>query len=143
MAYWLFQGNPKYYRLRDAIRDSEQMPWLVTRYVNEMAVGDGVLIWQAGEKAGIYATAEIIGQPKILDKQPDIEDWLEKSRLGIKPQAIIRFTKKLLDAPLLRESLKQDPILKSLSVIRQPNATNYKVTSQEWQQIHEIINSTI
>ncbi|MCT7953084.1 EVE domain-containing protein [Ancylothrix sp. C2] len=143
MKYWLFQANPKYYRLGDAIRDSEQMPWLVTRYVNEMTVGDGVLIWQAGEKAGIYATAEIIEQPKMVDKQPDIDYWLDKSRLGSKPQATIRFTKKLLDAPLLRENLKQDPILKSLSVIRQPNATNYKVTPQEWQQIHEIINSAI
>ena len=137
MKYWLFQGNPKYYRLGDAIRDFEQMPWLVTRYVNEMAVGDGVLIWQAGEKAGIYATAEIIDQPRMVDKQLDIDYWLDKSRLGTKPQAIIRFTKKLLDAPLLRETLKQDPILKSLSVIRQPNATNYKVTPQEWQRVEE------
>ena len=28
MAYWLFQGNPKYYRVIDGIRDFEQMPWL-------------------------------------------------------------------------------------------------------------------
>ncbi|MCT7953531.1 EVE domain-containing protein [Ancylothrix sp. C2] len=49
MAHWLFQGNPKYYRLRDVIRDSEQMPWLVTRYSKGMAVGDAVLSWQAGD----------------------------------------------------------------------------------------------
>ncbi|MCT7953246.1 hypothetical protein NG798_25950 [Ancylothrix sp. C2] len=54
--------------------------------------------------SGVYAAAEIIGQPKILDKQLDIEYRLEKSRLGSKPQAIIRLTKKLLDAPLLREN---------------------------------------
>lgn len=113
------------------------MPWLVTRYANEMVVGDGVLIWPAGEKAGVYAIAEIIEQPKILDNQEDINYWLDKSRLGSKPQALIRFTKKLLETPLLRETLKQDPILKSLSVIRQPNATNYKVTPQQWQRVEE------
>jgi len=43
MAYWLFQGNPKYYRIIDAIRDFEQMPWLVTRYGKEIMPGDGVL----------------------------------------------------------------------------------------------------
>ncbi|MEH2027048.1 hypothetical protein [Nostoc sp.] len=32
MAYWLFQGNFKYYRIIDGIRDFEQMPWLATRY---------------------------------------------------------------------------------------------------------------
>ncbi|MCT7953253.1 hypothetical protein NG798_25985 [Ancylothrix sp. C2] len=26
-----------------------QKPWLVTRYANHIAVGDSVLIWQAGE----------------------------------------------------------------------------------------------
>ncbi|WP_375339005.1 hypothetical protein [Ancylothrix sp. D3o] len=26
-----------------------EMPWLVTGYANKIAVGDGVLIWQAGE----------------------------------------------------------------------------------------------
>ena len=30
MAYWLFQGNPKYYRIMDGIRDFEQMLWSVT-----------------------------------------------------------------------------------------------------------------
>jgi len=32
MTYWLFQGNPKYYRIIDGIRDFEQMPRLTTRY---------------------------------------------------------------------------------------------------------------
>lgn len=70
MAYWLFQGNPKYYRIIDAIRDFVQMPGLVTRYGKDMAVGDGVLIWKAGQDAGIYAIAEIIEPPKMLDKVP-------------------------------------------------------------------------
>jgi hypothetical protein len=29
MAYWLFQSNPKYYRILDAIQDLEQMPCLM------------------------------------------------------------------------------------------------------------------
>lgn len=29
MAYWLFQGNAKYYRIVDGIRNFEQMPRLV------------------------------------------------------------------------------------------------------------------
>ena len=114
------------------------MPWLVTRYAQLMAVGDGVLIWKAGEKAGIYAMAEIVELPKFLDKQPDLSYWIDKSRLGSKPQAIIRFTHKLLETPLLRDNLKQDSVLQSLIVIRQPNATNYKITLEEWQRVEEL-----
>jgi hypothetical protein len=48
MTYWLFQGNPKYYRIIDGIHGFEQMPWLATCYAKDMVVGDGVLrkeIW--------------------------------------------------------------------------------------------------
>ena len=38
MAYWLFQGNPKYYRIVDAIKDFEQMPWLVTHHAKDLAI---------------------------------------------------------------------------------------------------------
>jgi predicted RNA-binding protein with PUA-like domain len=138
VAYWLFQGNPKYYRVIDAIRDFEQMPWLVTRYAKEIAVGDGVLIWLAGKDSGIYAIAEVIEPAKMLSEVPDIAYWIEKSRLASKPQACIRFTSKLIEKPIFRASLKQDPLLQNLLVIRAPNSTNYKVTPQEWKRVHEL-----
>ena len=138
MAYWLFQGNPKYYRIVDGIRDFTQMPWLVTRYAKEMQPGDGVLVWMAGPGAGVYAIAEMIEAPKPMKDLPDIGYWLDTSRLGTKPFATLRFTDKLLERPLLRSGLKQDPVLKSLTVLHQPNATNFKVTAAEWQQVYEL-----
>jgi predicted RNA-binding protein with PUA-like domain len=140
MAYWLFQGNPKYYRIIDGIRDFAQMPWLVTRYAKEMEPGDGVLVWMSGKEAGVYAIAEILETPKLMPEPPDVGYWLDKSRIGQKPQATIRFTDKLLEHPLLRSVLSQDPILKSLLVIRQPNATNFKVTSEQWKRVYELKN---
>ena len=138
MTYWLFQGNPKYYRIIDGIRDFTQMPWLVTRYAKEMQPGDGVLIWISGKEAGLYAIAEIIEVPKLMQEVPDIGYWLDKSRLGEKPFATIRFTDKLLDRPLLRSELKQDPALSTLIVIRQPNGTNFKVSPEEWRRVYEL-----
>jgi len=135
MAYWLFQGNPKYYRIIDAIRDQAQMPWLVTRYAQQMTVGDGVLIWQAGAEAGIYAIAELAELPKFWDQQPDKQYWLDKTKIGGRPQALIRFTQKLTESPLLRSQLRNDPILKDLLVIRAPNSTNFKVTPEQWQHV--------
>ncbi|MHC0068134.1 hypothetical protein ACWATR_35480 [Nostoc sp. UIC 10890] len=82
--------------------------------------------------------AEIIEPPKIIANPPDIGYWTDTSRVGVKPCAKIRFTSKLVEKPLLREDLKLDPVLKTLMVIRQPNATNYKVTQQEWQRVHEL-----
>ncbi|MEA5595736.1 MAG: EVE domain-containing protein [Nostocales cyanobacterium 94392] len=138
MSYWLFQGNPKYYRIIEGIRDFEQMPWLTTRYALDMVPGDGVLIWKSGDKAGIYGIAEIIKSPELIKNPPDIGYWIDTSRIGTKPCAKIRFTSKLIDKPLLKEDLKLDPVLKTLTVIRQPNSTNYKVTQQEWLRVYEL-----
>ena len=74
----------------------------------------------------------------MLLESPDIAYWIDKSRLGSKPQARIRFTSKLLEKPLLRAYLKQDPLLQNLLVIRAPNSTNYKVSPGEWKRVHEL-----
>lgn len=138
MDYWLFQGNPKYYRILDAINDLDEMPWLVTRYSKNMKVGDGVLVWMAGADAGIYAIAQITATPQILTDIPDRQYWIDPKRIESKPQAMIRFVHKLVEQPLRRNQLKDDPILKSLLVIRAPNSTNFKVTAEEWQRIHQL-----
>lgn len=142
MAYWLFQGNPKYYRVLDGIRDFQQMPWLVTRYDKDIAPGDGVLVWVSGKEAGIYAIAEVIEPAQVITKLPDLKYWADASRATGKQQATIRFINKLLNSPLLKTILLKDPLLKNLLVIRAPNATNFKVTPEEWQQVHELLKES-
>ena len=90
MTYWLFQGNPKYYRFLEAIAQLDEIPWLVTRYGKEIQVGDGVLVWMAGEQAGIYAIAEIIEPPQVPIKLSDkdkrvIGEWVFKKSLPHPP----------------------------------------------------------
>ncbi len=143
MAYWLFQGNPKYYRVLDGIRDFEQMPWLVTRYGKDIATSDGVLVWVSGKEAGIYAIAEVIEPAQVLSKLPDRKYWADASRATGKQQAIIEFTSKLLDRPLLKTIVLKELLLKNLLVIRAPNSTNFKVTPEEWQRVHELLEESI
>jgi predicted RNA-binding protein with PUA-like domain len=139
MNHWLFQGNPKYYRIQEAIAAFETMPWLVTRYAKEMQVGDGVLVWIAGPDAGIYAIAEIIEPPQLIEKIPDAEYWtIPVSAKKDKPRAQLRFLRKLLGQPLRKHELKQDPILKGLLVIKAPNSTNFKVTPEQWERVYQL-----
>lgn len=140
MSYWLFQGNPKYFRVLQAIRDFEQMYWAMTRYAQDIVPGDGVLLWKAGEKAGIYAIAEVIEPAQHLTEELDLGYWFEQSQnRQDTPQCKIRFTHKLLEKPLLKEQLKADSVLQDLAVIRQPNGTNYKVTPKQWQRVYEFL----
>lgn len=136
MNYWLFQGNPKYYRILDAIANFDAMPWLVTRYAKEISPGDGVLVWMAGPEAGIYAIAQVVEAPQVLAELPDADYWVDPSRGVGKQQAKIHFLRKLVGQPLRRRDLMQDPILKTLTVIRAPNSTNFRVTPEQWQRVH-------
>ncbi|MGL4618652.1 EVE domain-containing protein [Chroococcidiopsis sp.] len=135
--YWLFQGNPKYYRILDAIRELETIPWRVTRYSKDIAVGDGVLVWMAGEKAGIYAIAEVAEPVQALTELPDKDYWLDPSKAGSKLHVKVRCLRRLLGQPLRRSELLYDRVLSNLPVIRAPGI-NYKITLEEWQRVHQL-----
>ncbi|MFN9613993.1 MAG: EVE domain-containing protein [Dolichospermum sp.] len=139
MAYWLFQGNPKYYRVLEAIKELKEIPWLVTRYAKDIASSDGVIIWLSGSQGGIYATAEVIEPAQFLTEIPDKKYWVDSTRALGKQQAIIRFTNKFVESPLLKNQLQEDSVLKNLLVLRAPNSTNFKVSSEEWEQVQKLI----
>jgi hypothetical protein len=67
MQSWLFQANPKYSQILEAIQKLDGIYWLVTRYDKEITPSNRVLIWIAGKQAGIYAIAEVAAKPQFMD----------------------------------------------------------------------------
>ncbi len=137
--FWLFQANPKYSRILDGIRELEGMHWLVTRYAQQIAVGDRVLIWVAGKDAGIYAIATVTQSPHFVDRPPDFDYWLLPLRAIGRFYAPVQFTHKLLDDPILKTIVRHDPVLSQLQVLRTPHNTNFKVTPEEWHQVCQFL----
>jgi hypothetical protein len=102
-------------------------------------VGDGVLVWMSGEAAGIYAIAEIIETPQLCTDILDVNYWLDLDRCKKdKPIAKIRFMRKLIGQPMRRTELRYDRTLKDLMVMRIPNSTNFKVTTEQWQRVYQL-----
>ena len=65
--YWVLQGNPKKWDRPDKLFSEPILGWSVTGVENQVAVGDGVLIWMANTKPalrGIYAAGKISGDPR-------------------------------------------------------------------------------
>ena len=141
MAHWILQGNPKYYNVTKAIGDLDEMDWLVTRYGAEIVPGDDVLVWVAGKQSGIYAQAVVTKSARIVDVQEDMPYWREvPAKLKVTPQCRIRFVRRMVDRPILRSDLLEDPVLKTLMVIRVPNRTNFRVTSEQWQRLQQLLS---
>jgi EVE domain len=135
MKSWLFQANPKYSNILQAIESLDGIYWLVTRYDKEITPGDRVLVWIAGKQAGIYAIAEVAATPQFMDEPPDIDIWTMPIRARARFYAPVTFQYKLLDAPLLKSVLLYDRILYDMEVIRRPHNTNFRVSEAPWQQV--------
>ncbi len=66
--FWLFQANPNQW---DLLQHLPEMPpghvddWTVTRHRNDMQPGDGVVLWQAGPAAGVYALGRLVDRPQL------------------------------------------------------------------------------
>jgi EVE domain len=139
MNFWLFQANPKYSQILEAIQQLDGIYWLVTRYNNEITPGDRVLIWIAGKQSGIYAIAEVAAAPQFMDEPPDIEIWTMPIRAKARFYAPVTFQQKLLDTPLLKSVLLYDRILYEMEVIRRPHNTNFRVSEAQWYRVITLI----
>lgn len=71
--FWLFQCNPKQW---DLTAHLPQLPpgaiedWTASRHRALMQPGDGVVLWQSGVRTGAYATAHLVGVPRLRPR-PD------------------------------------------------------------------------
>ena len=53
--YWLFQNNPKKFKLREALQQEALKTFVVKTHQAKIKKGDKVIIWQTGQDAGCYA----------------------------------------------------------------------------------------
>src|SRR5437764_9221309 len=75
MNTWLFQGNPKYFRVRAAVSHfkKENLPitWLVTRHKAKIRTGDEVFFWQSGPDAALVGWGIIETDPSEIPSEAE------------------------------------------------------------------------
>ncbi len=142
---WIFQANPKKYRIQEMLRDQEvikEFHWRVNQYKKFIDKGEIGLIWLSGEKAGIYAVVNIISEPGYFqENEAEKKYWLDDAEEeGTQLRAKLTMIKNLVDSPIGKKTLKSIESLKDLSILKRPWAgTNFEVTLDEWSVIKELI----
>ena len=143
-SVWIFQTNPARYDSLNAFSDplvGDVIHWLVQQHRNKIKKGHTGLIWLSGKEAGIYGVTELIFDPAMMMKPPE-EDryWLEREDRNIQKLRVkMKITKKLLNRPLFRNQLLQTDGLKSLSILRFSQGTNFPVRKAEWEIISKLV----
>ncbi|OHE61171.1 MAG: hypothetical protein A2Z47_11130 [Thermodesulfovibrio sp. RBG_19FT_COMBO_42_12] len=141
---WFFQANPKRYKIIEALSDPnyQKTTWQTTRYKKDIKKGDFVLIWVAGKKAGIYATAWIIENP--IDRfpyPPGPKYWVNPENEALKKaafRAMLEIDHNFVDNPIPREALKVMGITGSL-ICAPYQGTNFRVKPKDWDIIKGLL----
>ena len=138
---WIFQSNPKYYRILEALEALDEIVFMITRYRNEIKKDDTVLLWVSGKYAGIYAIGEV--SDHIIERTSPEEDaqfWVDPSAAEVpKPRAPFRILKRFLGNPILKKEIIKIHELTQLAILKQPNATNFRITENEWRALTSLM----
>lgn len=132
--YWLFQCNPKVFDLQRALRAKDETTWRVTSFAKEIKVGDKVIIWQTGERRGVYALAEVSGE--LMENVDDMECrefYLDESNRELTNRVRIRYLYRLPDTPILKEQIDNINDLKDLRTGLQ--GTNFRATEAQYRAL--------
>ncbi len=151
MNVWIFQGNPKYYRITDYLRDrfatNKRILWSVKQHKKDIKIGDEVYIWRAkagsAEVSGIVAKGKIISEPALTEE--DGKEYVLGEMSKIKNSGMrvkieleeIRLTP--AEGMIPRRLLKEDSALKNeLLILKFANNTNYKLTPRASRYLEKL-----
>jgi 5-methylcytosine-specific restriction endonuclease McrBC GTP-binding regulatory subunit McrB len=136
--YWLFQSNPKVFRLRDALRAEAVHTAAVRAHQSKMEIGDRVILWEAGKNAGCYALATIVSEVaamEVLDLEKDY--YKELPKLGDRVQLKIDYN--LWNKPITKEILPNSTSFQEFYA-GLPGST-FKATKQQFDQVKNLIET--
>jgi hypothetical protein len=140
---WLFQANAKLFDLAEEIKKMQVDDidhWTVTSSYKRMKPGDQVVLWLAGPHGGVFGTGELVSEPYWHEFEPDEAPWVKPDKDGVKRirRVDFRYTR-IREEPIGRALLQDHPVLRGLEVFRFANATNFKVTEEQWNALLELM----
>src|ERR1700740_910828 len=144
MSSWLFQGNPKFYKIRPALHHfrtaSQPTSWWVQTHKSRIRAGDDVFFWEAVPQAGLVGWGKIETDPEKLTLGPDetpfivVKAKFDGSRLRVKinVQGVGYWS---------RGKLRKDPVLgKWAPVARGVEGTNFAIPANVLPELRRIVS---
>jgi hypothetical protein len=135
--YWIFQGSPKIYDVVNSLKDGALKSWSVSAHKDKIKVGDKVILWITGDKAGCYALCKVTSE--IINREDDVIEqkyYTDSSKLEKTDRVKIEVEHNLWDNPILNEHIENLPNLKGLKVGHQ--GTNFSATKDEYEALLKI-----
>lgn len=155
---FIFQGNPVRFDVDDYLINNHDILWTANRYAKDMTIGDLAYIWRSGEHAGVIALGKITELPASLSeleesgklRSEDIvgnDEDRNTKKVGIK---IGEYRLSENEGMVERQLVKDDPILGSSLIIKNPQSSVFKLSNVEssrmktlWEGANDINDNVI
>jgi len=138
---WIFKASSEFSDVRSAIRTLREHPWLVQQHKEQIKLGDRVYLWESGPRGGIIGLAEVSEPPRIQPEPKEQLPFIRKSEKfrGDRLRVKIRLLK-LIEPAIQRTYLSSRAEFATLSILRRPRATNFRVTREEAKALEGIVD---
>ena len=143
MMSWIFQGNPKVFRVDEYLRNQKIIMWTVRQkyFKDIISINDIVFIWRSDgnipKSGGIIAKGRIISFPQEMeDDAPHL--WIEQQEdtfaLRVKIEIEdVRLNE--LEGMLNRIDLEKDDNVKDMRILSYRAETNYQLKPKHGKYI--------
>lgn len=128
---WIFQANPDYYDIVEALKHLQKFCWTVNQHKTKVHAGDRVFLWVSGKQAGVIAMGTILSDPTEMEDMPEEVQFNKTEQKVTSELRVLLEIEKRIEPTLLRTTLKNDPVLKSLTIINSSQMTNYPLTTEQ------------
>ena len=129
MAYWLLKSEPDSFSWADQVaRGAKGEPWTGVRnhqaknFLKQMAIGDLAFFYHTGDEKQIVGVVEVI---KTAYPDPTDLSWFAVDVVARDP----------VKRPVSLASIKADPALAELALVKSPRLSVQPVSEAHWQHV--------
>lgn len=135
---WIFQANPKYFDLPNALKSIRILRWRANQFKDEIRSGDDVYMWLSGDDARIVAHGSVITDPQMMGDAPEELPFILEAEDPEQSLCVAIEIDTVFGDPVSRKDLKEHAVLSSISILRQPRGTNFALTDVEADALNEL-----
>lgn len=135
--YWLFQTNPKVFKLKDALRAEALETFPVKAHKDKIKAGDLVIFWQSGKRSGCFALGQVSETVKEREASTS-EKIFYKESVGKVSRVSIKIDYNLWNKPITKEILPNNQAFQEFYA--GIPGTNFKATKAQYETIKELIS---
>ena len=146
---WILQANPSIWDIARFLDDGHrQVAWSLPKMASEFQENDTVYFWASGEGRGVVAQGATASEALSREEVP-AEVWEIDRQYYADPElgpnadkfALIDIERAFPEERISAEHLKEHPVLKDLTILKQPSGTVYRVNKSQAVALYQLTHS--